>query len=98
MAKRIKRERATDRESLGLTPFQYGRAMAVPWRRAILRFKPDGMSMGNIYAAMRWTPGILTSRSRVPDLRISLVGKLADVMGVDRGAFAAAVIEELERG
>jgi hypothetical protein len=97
MLRRRKTERPVDRLSLNLTPFQYERSMAVPWRRALLRFKPPKMTMGEIYEAMGWKPGILTSRSRFPDLRVSLVGRMADVIGADRGAFAAAVIEELER-
>jgi hypothetical protein len=93
-----KKERSTDRLSLNLTPFQYERSMAVAWRRALLRYKPPRMTMGEIYERMGWTPGILTSRSRYPDLRVSIVGRLADAIGADRGRFAAAVIEELERG
>jgi len=86
-----------DPATLGLTAFQFHRSMAVPWRRAVLRFKPKGMLLRDVYREMGWPPGTLTSRTRYPNLRVLEAARLARVCKAPVGKFLAALAEELEK-
>lgn len=76
---------------------RHERSLDVAWKRAVLRWLPNGMTLHDLYVKIGWKHhGYVTAYIRKPDLRIGLIVRMADALGAERRAFAATVIAEME--
>ena len=64
-----------------------------PWKIACLRWMKNSTTFDEIYRRMGWSYGIVTTRNKKPDMRVSQAAMLADALGVPRGQFLAMIAE-----
>ncbi len=76
---------------------RFAETFKVPWKRVLLRWMRPELTLYGVYLRMGWTPGSAANRVRQPDLRLSIMLKMAEACEVPElrlGAFLADLANE----